>query len=251
MRYPALLITISLVFSTLTPVAQKPGSATRPADTDFLPAGPFLFEPGAIHPTYMDAFDSRPVVKSPDGTAQITVTGPPESLKAWITIQFLGRDLQRLEYRVWPIEANVDVLWRPDSEAFALTDNRYADDSYVLVFGTHFYMGERGTKMGVPISDLTPVVWHEFEGRAQKFYAPDAYDTDLIYAKALRWMGNDQLLVGLDARTSLTNPPGPKIQDMRIREWHSGYLVDVPSKKVVDEFSEGQLLSHYGIKVAK
>lgn len=251
MRYPTLLITISLFFTSLAGTAQNQESGTRPAQPDFLPAGPFFFEPGAPHPTYVDAFDARPVVKSPDGKFEVTVTGPKESLAAWVIVTPTGPLAPGFPFRVWPIERSGAVLWRPDSEAFAFTDNRYANDSYVLVFGTHFYMGESGTKVGVPISDLTPVVWNAFEGRAQKFYAPDPYDTDLIYAKALRWVGNDQLLVGLDARTSLTTPPGPNIQDMRIREWYIGYLVDVSSKKVVDELSEGQLLSRYGIKVPK
>lgn len=241
------MIAILLVFAILTPGAQKPG--TQPTDADFLPAGPFLFEPGAIQPTYMDAFDSRPVVKSPDGKLAVTVTGPKESYGAWVTID--PSDFPNGAIQVWPIQRNCAVLWRSDSEAFALTDNRYANASYALVFGTQFHMGENGEGLGIPITDVTPVIRKNFETRAQKFYVANAYEIDLIYVKALQWVGDDQLLVGLNARTSLATPLDQKIQDLRVRDWYLGYMIDVRSKKVVGELDEGQLLSQYGIKVAK
>jgi hypothetical protein len=178
----------------LSPV-QKPTPATRSPEPDYLPAGPFYFQPGTPHPTHMDAFDSRPAVKSPDGKAKITVTGPSESLEAWVTLQFLGRYDRGLEYQVWPIERDVAVLWRPDGQAFALTDNRYANRSYVLVCGTNFRMGESGPELGIPIVDLTPVVRKAFEAHMKKYYAPHKYETRLFYAKVLRWIRNDQLLV--------------------------------------------------------
>jgi hypothetical protein len=247
-RYPVLLITISLVFTSLTLVAQKPDSATQPAAPDFLPAGPFFFEPGAIHPTYMDAFDNRRLVKSPDGKAQITITGPRESLKAWITVQFLAEYMQGLEYRVWPVQGgSVDVLWRPDSQAFALTDNRYANRSYVLVFGADFRMGENGAGLGVPITDLTSIVEKAFEERAKTYYGSQSYDTLLFYAKVLRWIGDDNLLIGASAKTE-----GPATFPNRgIRDWDVAYRVDLPHKSVLGELSAGQLLSQYGIKVAQ
>jgi hypothetical protein len=248
MRYPALLITISLVFATLAPAAQKPGPATRPAQPDFLPAGPFLFEPGTTRPTFMDAFGDRPVVKSPDGRLAVTVTGPSESYGAWVTIDpsaFPDGPVQ-----AWPVQISVDVLWRPDSQAFALTDNRYANLSYVLVLGTRFRMGESGPELGVPMIDLTPVVRRAFDKRAGKYYKYDARerfdgDTPFFYAKALRWVGNDQLLLGVSATTI------PAYTKRGMRWWCLGYLVGVSGRKVVRELSKGQLLSEYGIKVAE
>jgi len=225
--------------------AQSP--AARATDTAFLPAGPFLFEPGAIQPTYMDAFDSRPTVRSPDGKAQVTVAGPAESLKAWVTVQLLGQYVEGLQYQVWPIERSVDVLWNPDSQVFALTDNRYANLSYVFVCGTNFRMGESSPGLGLPITDLTPPVRKVFESQMHKFYAPHPYETRLLYAKALRWIRNDRLLVGVSAMIA-----GPSASANRgIKEWNFAYLVDVPSKKVVGELNEAQLLSQYGIGVAK
>ena len=53
----------------------------------------------------------------------------------------------------------------------------------------------------------------------QEHYVPQAHETRLFYAKVLRWTRNDQLLV--------------------------------PSKKVVGQLDEAQLLSRYGITVAK
>src|SRR5208337_3438447 len=144
---------LSLVFTTLALAAQK----TAPASPDFLPeegvpGGQFLFERGTSRPTHMDAFDDRPVVKSPDGKLGVTVTGPKASWDAWVTIS--PSTLPGGPVQVWPIQRNVDVLWRPDSQAFALTDNRHADLSYVFVCGTEFRMGESGKGLGVPITDL-------------------------------------------------------------------------------------------------
>jgi hypothetical protein len=241
-RYQGLLITISLAFTTLAFAAQKPDSAS-PADKDFLPAGPFLFEPGTIHPTYMNAFDDRPVVKSPDGKLGVSVTGPKKSYEAWVTLSpstFPDGPVQ-----VWPIQISVDELWRPDSQAFALTDNRYANLSYVLVCGTEFRMGEGGPGLGVPITDLTPIVRKAFEERARTYYEPGNYDTLLFYAKVLRWIGNDELLVGVSARTS--GPPS--FPNRGLKEWDVAYLIDVPNGKVVREVGKDQLLSEYKIKV--
>jgi hypothetical protein len=246
-RCSMLLITISLVFITLNLVAQKRDSATQPDAPDFLPAGPFFFEPGAIHPAYMDAFDDRPLVKSPDNKAQITITGPRESLKAWVTVQILPQYMQGLEYRVWPVERSVAVLWRSDSHEFALTDNRYANNSYVLVIGTDFHMGESEPGLGVPITDLTPIVRKVFEERAKTYYASQSYDTLLFYAKVLYWIGDDNLLIGVSAKTV-----GPATFPNRgIRDWDVAYRVDLPDKSVLAELSAGQLLSQYGIKVTQ
>lgn len=245
MRRPVLLITISFLVASLASAGQKTSSAARPARPDFLPAGPFLFEPGAVHPTYMDAFDGRPAVKSPDGRTQITVTGPADPLEAWVTLQFLGQQVRGLEYRVWPISSDVDVLWRPDSQAFALTDNRYSNRSYILVFGTDFRMGESDSGLGVPITDLTSIVLKLFEDEAQKYYAASDYDILHFYAKALRWIENDQLLIGVSANA--IGPPA--LPNRGIKDWDMAYLVDVPKNSVVREISESELLSQYGIKV--
>jgi hypothetical protein len=241
-RYPVLLIAASL-FIALAAAAQKPESAARPADKDFLPAGPFLFEPGATSPTFMDAFGDRPAVKSPDGKLGVTVTGPKESYGAWVTIApsaFPDGPVQ-----VWPIQRSVDVLWGPDSQSFALTDNRYANRSYVLLFGTGFRMGQNGPGLGVPITDLTPTVEKAFHKRAQEYYAGQDYDAHHFYAKVLRWIGNEQLLVGVSAITS--GPP--TFPNRGVRIWNVAYLVDVSHKTVLTEVSESQLLSNFGIKV--
>jgi hypothetical protein len=230
-----------LVFTPMALVAQKPDSAL-PADKDFLPAGPFLFEPGTNHPTFMDAFDGRPVAKSPDGKLGVTVTGPKKSYEAWVTISpstFPDGPVQ-----IWPIQASVDVLWRPDSRAFAMTDNRYANNSYVLVCGTEFRMGEDGPGLGVPINDLTPIVRKAFEEAARKYYNTDNYETPLLYAKVLRWTGSDELLVGVNARTS-GPPPFPN----RLKDWFVAYVVEVSSRKVMREVDLDQLFSDYRIKV--
>ena len=199
-----------------------------------------------IDPIYLDAFDLRPVVKSPDGKLGITVTGPKESWEAWVTIapsDFPGGPIQ-----VWPIQRNVNVLWRPDSHAFALTDDRYANLAYVLVFGTHFAMGEGSAQLGVAVEDLTPTIRKVFDERAQKYYAPADYDTRLFYAKALRWIENDRIVVGVNAKTVGASE---LLANRGIRDWIVGYLVDVPRKTVLSEIESGQMLSQYGIDLEK
>ena len=242
MRHPKLRLT-TLLFITTVALAAQPSDYAKREDQAYLPAGPFLFEPGTIHPTYMDAFDTRPVVKSPDGKLGLTVSGPKESYAAWVTISpstFPDGPVQ-----VWPVQANVDVLWRPDSQEFALTDNRYANLSYLLVCGTEFRMGEDELGLGVAITDLTPVVRKAFEERAGKYYETDDYETRLFYAKALRWIGSPELLVGVSARTV-----GPvRFPNKGQREWDFAYVMNVADEKIVREVDKDQLLSEYKIKV--
>jgi len=240
MRCRVLLMTVSLILTTVTPAAQKHDSAS-PEDQFFLTTGVFLYEPGDIHPTSLDAFKKRPHVISPDERLEVTVTGPPESLGAWVTV--VAPDFP---FPVWPLEAGADVLWRPDSQAFALTDIRYANLSYVLVCGTEFRMGEDGPGLGVPITNLTPSVRKAFEQRAAKYYgADDNYETRLFYAMALRWVGSDDLLLGVSATTA--GPP--TFPDRGVKAWAVAYLVDVPNEKLLREVSREQLLSEYKIRV--
>jgi len=241
MRKPALSIMALLLIAALELAAQKQ-SSVAPADKDFLPAGPFLFEPSTTHSTYMDAFNDRPIVKSPDGKFTITVTGPKESYEAWVTVfpsAFPDGPVQ-----VLPIQASVAVLWRPDSQAFAVTDH-YSNDSYVLLCGTTFRMEADPGGLGVPITDLTPIVRKALDTQAMKYYKNDEVETLLFYAIALSWVGNDKLLIGVSARTL-----GPTtFPNQGQKEWDFAYLVDVPNRKVVREVDKEHLLSEYKIKL--
>ena len=201
--------------------------------------------PSAARPTYLDAFEARPIVKSPDGRLAVTVTGPKESYLAWLTIDPSASPGGPIQ--VWPIQRNGEALWRPDSNALAFTDNRYANLAYVLVFGTRFDMGESGAKLGLPVEDLTPIVRKTFDSRAQEYYARSDYDSRLFYAKALRWVGDDRLLVGVNAKTV-----GPaSFPNRGIKDWYVAYLIDVSGKRVLRELDEGRMLSEYGIDLDK
>jgi len=241
-RKPALSIMVLLVFAALELAAQPPRSVAS-ADKDYLPAGPFLFEPGTIQPKFMDAFNDRPAVQSPDGKLEVTVTAPKKSYAAWLTISFSAFPDRSIQ--VWPIQASVAALWRPDSKAFALTDNRYANRSFVLVCGTDFRMGEEGEGLGVPITDLTPIVEKAFQEPARIYYETDNYETRLFYSKVLRWIGNTDLLVGVSA----TTVGSASLPDRGMKEWDLAYLVDVPDGKVVRELDREKLLSEYKIKL--
>jgi hypothetical protein len=222
--------------------AQKPSSVGT-VDKDFLPASPFVFDQNMVHPTYMDAFDVRPVIKSPDGKFGITVTGPKESYAAWVTASPSASPDASI--RVWPIQASVAILWRPNSQSFVLTDH-YSNDSYVLLCGATFRIEGDPVGLGVSITDLTPIVRKAFDTRAKKYYEGDDFEDRLFYAIALRWVGNDDLLVGISARTV-----GPRtFPNQGQKEWDFAYLIDVPDRKVLREVDKEQLLSEFTITVA-
>ena len=86
MRHPTLLIAISLALVTTRARTQDTVPSARYTQQGLLAAGPFLFGRDTIPPTYMDAFDTRPVVGSPDRKLAVTVTGPKR------VIQGLGDD---------------------------------------------------------------------------------------------------------------------------------------------------------------
>ena len=171
------LITALSFVAVLTPAAQQHSSAT--AEKEFSPDGPFLFAAGTPRPTPMDAFENRPVVESPDGKVGITVNGPKESYAAWVTVSHSA--FPDGQIRVWPIQASVDVLWRPDSQAFAVTDMRNANGSYVLVCGMDFRMEDNEEGLGVPITDLTPAIENAFEKLPQVYYAGKDSISPVLY----------------------------------------------------------------------
>lgn len=233
----ALLLTATIL------LAAQNAISTVPSDGDHASSRSVLLDTAANRPTAIDAFNNRPDVKSPDGTLGVTVTGPRKSYEAWVTIS--PSTFPDSPVQVWPLQASADVLWRPDSRAFALTDYRYANLSYVLVCGTEFRMGESGEGPGVPITDLTPIVRKAFGENARKYYQSDSYETRLFYARVLRWIGSDKLLVGISARTV-----GPSTLPNRGQmEWDFAYLVNVPGEKVTREVNKEQLLSEYKIAI--
>jgi hypothetical protein len=237
MRLLVLLAMAWLVAAALPVAAQKTANTTHLAK-----------KPSSTRPTVLSfAPGYRHVVNSPDGSLEITVTGPAKSLMAWVTVVQKGFLPPGFPFPVWPIEGSVDVLWRPDSQAFALTDYRYANRSYVLVFGARFHLGESSSKLGASAADLTPIVRKAFEKRPKEYYGISSFDAPNFYTRVLRWVGNNQLLVEVSAETT-----GPATFPNRgVKEWDLAYLVDVQHKVVARELSESQLLSQYGIKVAK
>ncbi len=250
MRWTLLAISLLLAADGASNASRKPSTAVHKTvipliQKDFRPAGPFLFGCGAVHPIYMDWLDTRPLIKSPDGKYEISVTGQKESLGAWVTIKSLTPPDRPIQ--VWPIQRNVDILWRSDSKTFAITDDRYANLSYVLLIRIYSTKCERGTCLRFRIADLTPIVRKAFETRLQKYYSLHRYEILLFYAKVLRWIQNDQLLVGVSAM--VTSPP--TLPNRGAKEWNLAYIVNVTHKVVLREINRAQLISKYGIKVAR
>lgn len=153
---------------------------------------------------------------APNGKFKVTVTGQKKSLEGWVTVEGTEGPI-----RVWPIERSVYVLWRPDSRAFALTDN-HSNGTYVLVIGTQFHMS--GPKLGVRRVNLTPVIRKAFQMCAQRYYGTTDYDIDSLYAKALRWSGNTRLLVVV---SSITVGPPRSGAPRGVKDWDLTFLVDV------------------------
>jgi hypothetical protein len=99
--------------------------------------------------------------------------------------------------------------------------------------------------LGVPVTDLTPIARKAFEIQAVQYYRHTEFDMRSFYAQALRWLGNDQILIGVSAMTvgNMTFP------DQGKREWNLAYRVDLLHGRVLRELSEQQLRAEYGIRV--
>lgn len=201
----------------------------------------------SIKPFYLDYSTQGARAVSPDGKFEITVTGEKKSLGAWVTVD---EPAQGWSIQVWPIERNVDVLWQPDSQVFALTDNRYANKSYVLIVGTEFRMD--GPALGVERIDITPLLRQAFASSARQYYETTNYDTSYaFYAKALYWTSNEDLLVGVSTITSLALPQHARGAAPGVKGWTLGYLLDVQKKKIIETLSQEDVREKYGIDLSK
>lgn len=186
---------------------------------------------------------------SPNGKVEVTITGKKDSLGAWVTVKQLP---EGGSIRVWPVERNVDVLWKPNSSAFALTDNRYANRSYVLIVGTKFHMS--GKCLGVRRFDLTPLVKRALMKRVRMYYRrrfgiSNAGEPYSLYVKAVRWVGNERLLIGVFAITSL---PLHKLGAAKgVKAWERGYLVDVSRMTIMRVVSERTMRARYGVHFSR
>lgn len=188
---------------------------------------------------------------SPNGELDVVVTGEKKSLKAWVT---LIQNQRGLYVQAWPIERNVDVLWKPDSRVFALTDNRYANNSYVILVGTKFRT--TGKHLGLRFTNLTPLVRRALQARAKRYYRFH-FDTSSVpvvyslYAKALCWMPKDYLLVGVVSITSLPMPP-PKFGRPRgVKLWERGYVVSVSDGKIVRSLNKEATRREFGVDLSE
>ena len=207
--------------------------------------------PNSVKPAHMDYSTQGTSVVSPDGKTEITVTGEKKSLGAWVTI---NKPMQGWSIQVWPIERDVDVLWDPDSHVFALTDNRYANESYILIIGTEFHMN--GPTLGVQRVDLTPLLRQAFASSARQYYRQHYGTTDFddsysFYARALLWTSNEHLLVGVSAITSLALPQHALGAAPGVKGWSLGYLLDVPQRKILTVLNEKAVQKQYGIDLSK
>ena len=205
----------------------------------------------AIKPVYLDYSMQGTNATSPDGKFAITVTGEKASLLAWVT---LIEHSQGWSIQVWPIERNVTVLWQPDSHNFVLTDNRYANESYVLIIGTKFHM--RGPLLGLRRYDITPMLRQALDSGVKRYYRQHYGTTDFddsyqFYAKALCWTSNERLLVGVSTVTSLVAPAHVFGKAQGVKGWLMGYIIDVPQRKIVQTLSEKALKEQYGIDLSK
>lgn len=233
MRYPLFLV-VALLAGVLA-AAASPGRTTvvqaKPVPMDYLTRGV-----SAV---------------SPNGDLNVTVTGKKEPFQAWVT---LNKPAQGWSIQVWPIERNVTVLWNPDGRSFALTDDRYANHSYVLVIGTRFHMN--GPKLGVQRVDLTPVLQDAFANRARRYYRKHYGKSDYdgsysFYAKALRWVSDNDLLVAVSGITSLPLSPRHLGTAAGVKGWAYGYLLDVSHRRILRTLSKKAMRAEYGIDVSK
>lgn len=175
-------------------------------------------------PIVLDAQD-RPVVRSPDGrwTLQV-VSGEADP---WLVVKSSGGSLTT---RLLPIMRSCEVLWRRDSLAFSVTDARFADHYFIFA----------GQKSGnsFRLVPLTP----SLEGSLRSSLG-GKYDVDKIYAKALRWLPNGSLLVGLNAVIFRHIRPLPSWQPAV--ELYRAYVMDATEGRVIHVLSRDAVLSQY------
>ena len=214
-------------------------------------AGSLDTAPKTRNSVYMDYSTEDVRALSPNSRLEVTVTGEKKSLRAWVTVkQFAGG----WSIRVWPIERNVGVLWKPNSSAFALTDNRYANRSYVIIIGARFHMA--GRDLGVHRVDVTPLVRRALMERVQRYYRGHFGISKVggpysLYVKALRWLGNDRLLIGVFAVTSLPMPSHKLGVARGVKGWKLGYLVNVLRMKIIRPVSTKMMQMEYGINFSQ
>lgn len=234
--------------ASLMHAAQTKDQYSSPSRPDYSYIGPFYYLPKTALPTLMEAFGDRPISESPNGRYAVTVTGPKESDRACVTIMSMAGSGHPV--CVQRVSRNVNVLWRPDGKAFALTDNRYANASYVLVFWPGLRGILRGDISHSWIKNLTPVITKAVKKHMRKYYGRHNYkyfvDTLMFYVKAMRWIGNHELLVGVDARTA-----GPvTFPSQGIKEWYLSYLINANQNKIIREVRIAHL-PKYGIGITE
>jgi hypothetical protein len=88
-----------------------------------------------------------------------------------------------------------------------------------------------------------------FSQLAARHYAPKEYDFGHFYAKALRWLGNDQLLVGLDAMTSEAS--SREGQAPGVRNWYCGYIMSPEKRQVIRQLDGSDLRREFDIDLEK
>jgi len=220
------------------------------AGTSAATAADLSVSPDSVRAVHFDYSTENVRAVSPNGKFEITVTGEKISLGAWLTIE---EPAQGWIVQVWPIERNVGVLWNPSSDTFAITDNRYANESFVLLIGTEFHLS--GPKLGVERTDITPLLRQAFSNSARQYYLQQYKTTEYdasyaFYAKALRWTSNERLLVGVSAITSLVMSPNTFGEAPGVKGWILGYLLDMAHGRILETLSKETIREQYGIDLS-
>ncbi len=178
---------------------------------------------------------NRETVVSPDGKWELTVWGEKDE-SPWTMLE--SREVQpRYRVQVWPINDAVYVLWAPDSHAFAFTDARSADHSFLYVDHIRGYLSSE-------VADLSSVVEAHFSSSIG-----GRYEIVKWYTKPLLWAKNDVLLVGINCVTAENVSPPPKYQP--VQNWFRAYLLNVQQNRLVGELSDMETKDQYGIDLQK
>jgi len=179
-------------------------------------------EQAAIKVSYSD----RPKIISPDGEWEISVQeGRPPHLAAKSKLLRTGRPLHDIERYGW-------VLWRPDSKAFAFTDARYSNHSFVIVSFVD-------TQTCCRSEDLTPV----FE-KNEDLLTDANHFVDRSLAKAVRWLPDGKLLIVAFVVVSTK-------YELGAHDTTRGYILDVDHKTLYRVVDEKGLQSEFGVNPAK
>jgi hypothetical protein len=136
-------------------------------------------------------------------------------------------------FSILPILRSCVVLWRSDSTAFAIVDQRFANHYFLRIA---FLRGEQPT-----LVDLTPMIESHIRHQLADL------ELDKSYLNAFKWTSHNLLLIGVNAVLFKKAIPHPKYAPAK--EYFRGFIVDVDRSAIRRDLSPDIFRKTYGIEL--